>query len=354
MGRLGGEGRGPTYPNGPPPAKSLSQEAAFYRTTVEGIEAKHCNQTCPARPRRLADVLKVHPAHRIGLDWDVGEPTGIGVEIYTDGSKDGGLVGAAYCVYSGGVHVYSQSVRLNEEASVFQAELVALAGASQWILLHPGPEPVTVYSDSQSSLQALSDGYHRDELVREIRGRVLRARHERHVALRWVRGHIGIPGNERADQLAKAGARGPFVTRTVEPSATYIKGTLLQWSMRSWQESWTQSTVGRSTHAFVPDVGLTPVSCCRLLTQILTGHGRFPHFKSILGQGDGCCSCGCPRGDARHYVLDCPLTEDFRRGADQVDWSKPPEQVLRTLAASEGNLLKLKELMVKVSDLFDL
>ncbi|XP_067131168.1 uncharacterized protein [Centruroides vittatus] len=290
----------------------VSQEAAFYKTTVEGIEAKHCNQMCPARPRRLADVLKVHLAHRIGIDWDVGEPTGISVEIYTDGSKDGGLVDAAFCVYSEGVHVYSQSVRLNEEASVFQAELVALAGASQWILLHPAYEPVTVYSDSQLSLQALSNGYHRDELVREIRGRVLRARHKRHVALRWVRGHIRIPGNKRADQLAEAGARGPFVMRTVEPSATYIKGTLLQWLMRSWQESWTLSTVGRSTHAFVPDVGLTPVSCCRLLTQILTGHGRFPHFKSILGQKDGCCSCGCPRGDTRHYVLDCPLTEDFR------------------------------------------
>ncbi|XP_023212960.1 uncharacterized protein LOC111615757 [Centruroides sculpturatus] len=297
----------------------VSQEAAFYRTTVE-----------------------------------VGEPTGTGVEIYTDGSKDSSLVGAAYCVFSDGVEVYSRTVRLNEEASVFQAELVALEGASQWILLHPGPEPVTVYSDSQSSLQALSDGYHRDPLVHEIRGRVLRARHERHVALRWVRGHTGVLGNERADQLAKAGASGPFVTRMVDPSTTYLKGTLLQRSMISWRERWTLSTVGRSTYAFVPIVGLTPISCCSLSTQILTGHGRFPHFKSKFGQGDGSCPCGSPRSDARHYVLDCPLTRDFRLEADQVDWSKPPEQVLRTLAASKGNLKKLKELMGKIIDLFNL
>ncbi|XP_023241465.1 uncharacterized protein LOC111639757 [Centruroides sculpturatus] len=332
----------------------VSQEAAFYRTTVEGREAMHCNQKYPIRLRRQTDVLKIHPALRIGLDWEVGEPTGTGVEIYTDGSKDGSLVGAAYCVFSDGVEVYSRTVRLNEEASVFQAELVALEGASQWILLHPGPEPVTVYSDSQSSLQALSDGYHRDPLVHEIRGRVLRARHERHVVLRWVRGHTGVLGNERADQLAKAGASGPFVTRTVDPSTTYIKGTLLQRSMISWRERWTLSTVGRSTYAFVPVVGLTPISCCSLSTQILTGHGRFPHFKSKFGQGDGSCPCGSPRGDARHYVLDCPLTRDFRLGADQVDWSKPPEQVLRTLAASKGNLKKLKELMGEIIDLIDL
>ncbi|XP_023214812.1 uncharacterized protein LOC111617757 [Centruroides sculpturatus] len=208
----------------------VSQEAAFYQTTVEGREAKHCNQMYPVRLRHQTDVLRVHPAYRIRLDWDVGELANIGVEIYTNGSKDDSSVGTAFCIYCNGVHMYSQSDRLNEEVSVFQAELVALAGASQQILLHLGSEPVTVYSDSQSSLQALSDEYHHDPLVHEFRRRVLRARHERHV-LRWVRSHIRIPGNERADQLAKVGASGPFVTRMVEPSTTYIKGTLLRRSM---------------------------------------------------------------------------------------------------------------------------
>ncbi|XP_023209565.1 uncharacterized protein LOC111612566 [Centruroides sculpturatus] len=128
----------------------VSQEAAFYRTTVEGLQSTHCNQKYPVRLRHRIDVFKVHPAQWIGLGWEVGEPTGTGVEIYTDGSKDGSVVGAAFCVFCNGVQVYEQSVRLNEEASVFQAELVALVRASQWILLHPGPEPVTVYSDSQS------------------------------------------------------------------------------------------------------------------------------------------------------------------------------------------------------------
>ncbi|XP_067119767.1 uncharacterized protein [Centruroides vittatus] len=184
----------------------VSQEAAFFRTTVEGLEAKHCSQMFPANQLSCrSDIWRVYPSLRISLDWDVGKPTLNSIEIYTDRSKDGSQVGAAYCVYKDGVLVYSSSVRLNAEASVFQAELVALLGVSQWILRHPGSEPVTVYSDSQSSLQALSDGYYRDELVLEIRGRVLRARHEQHVALCWVRGHIRIPGNERADQLAKAG-----------------------------------------------------------------------------------------------------------------------------------------------------
>ncbi|XP_023231884.1 uncharacterized protein LOC111631805 [Centruroides sculpturatus] len=156
----------------------ISQEATFYQTTVEGIEAMHCNRKYPVRLRHRVDVFKVHLDQRIGLDWDIGEPTGTDVEIYTDGSKDGSLVGAVYVVFCDGVEVYEQSVRLNEEASVFQAELVALVGASQWILLHPGPESVTVYSDSQSLLQALKDGYHRNSLVYKIRSMVLRARHE--------------------------------------------------------------------------------------------------------------------------------------------------------------------------------
>ncbi|XP_067130231.1 uncharacterized protein [Centruroides vittatus] len=242
-------------------------------------------------------------------------------------------------------------VRLNEEASVFQVELVALDEASQWILRHPGSTPITVYSDSQSSLQALSDGYHRDRMVLEIRGSVLRARHERQVDLRWVRGHNGIPGNERADLLAKAVAQGSFVTRVVDLSASYIKGTLLQRSMKYSQESWNHSTVGRTTYAFLPEVGQTPVSCDWLVTQLLTGHERFPHFQSKFGQGDGHCSCGCLRGDARLYVLDCLFTEDFRRTVDDVDWSQPPKQVVRSLAASKGNLLRLKDLMATVISL---
>ncbi|XP_023230907.1 uncharacterized protein LOC111630969 [Centruroides sculpturatus] len=221
-------------------------------------------------------------------------------------------------------------------------------------LVDTGTERTVIRDDLVDTIKrsnALHNGYHRDSLVHEIRRKVLRARHERQVTLCWVRGHTGILGNERADQLAKAGASGPFITRTVEPSAVYIKGTLRKRSMTIWQERWNQSTVGRSTYAFVSVVGLTPVCCNGLTTQLLTSHGRFPHFKSRFGQGDGSCSCGSSRGDARHYVLDCPFTEDFRRGADQVNWSRPPEQVLRTLAASKGNLMKLKELMEMIINL---
>ncbi|XP_023219886.1 uncharacterized protein LOC111621863 [Centruroides sculpturatus] len=110
----------------------VSQEAAFFRIAVEGIQAKHCNQMYPAMKLLCqADIWSTHPSLRVGIDWEVGEPTLCGIEIYTDGSKDGSQVGAAYCVYHDGVLVYSSSVRLNEEATVFQAELVALSGASQ-------------------------------------------------------------------------------------------------------------------------------------------------------------------------------------------------------------------------------
>lgn len=104
------------------------------------------------------------------------------------------------------------------------------------------------------------------------------------------------------------------MTATVPPSARYIKGTLLQLSMTNWQESWSASTVAKTTHAFLPEVGRTPVSTDRRLTQMLTGHGNFPHYLSVVRRrASGCCSCGVQRGDALHYVLYCPLTEAFRR-----------------------------------------
>ncbi|KAI9043903.1 ribonuclease H family protein [Aspergillus affinis] len=94
------------------------------------------------------------------------------------------------------------------DSTVYVVELEGVKMALKWA----EAVPITVYSDSQAAIQAvqnpdrpsgqyvLKDIYER---IRTLRGRGLQ---QRDMELRWIPAHIGIEGNERADEAAKRAA----------------------------------------------------------------------------------------------------------------------------------------------------
>ena len=83
------------------------------------------------------------------------------------------------------------------------------------------PSAVTVYSDSRYIVDAVNkgwaerwraNGWRRNKRERAINpdlwGRLLGLLEKHNVEFRWVKGHAGNPGNERADELAVAASRG--------------------------------------------------------------------------------------------------------------------------------------------------
>ena len=69
----------------------------------------------------------------------------------------------------------------------------------------------------------------------------------------WIPWHINIQGNERADTLAKQGAR--CIQQNNNASYTTAKQTIKQHKTEDWRNEWANSTTGRSifTHMTTPN-----------------------------------------------------------------------------------------------------
>ncbi len=137
--------------------------------------------------------------------------------VSTDGSclrNPGGAIGWAWIAHEGGRFDSGGAASGTNQI----AELTALLRA---IEAHPGDEPLLIESDSQYAIRCASewlDGWKRKgwrtasggpvknlELIRSIDQAI--AARPGPVRFRWVRGHVGNPFNERADQLAGLAAR---------------------------------------------------------------------------------------------------------------------------------------------------
>ncbi|TAE47530.1 MAG: ribonuclease HI [Bacteroidetes bacterium] len=88
--------------------------------------------------------------------------------------------------------------------------------------------PVTIYSDSQYVVNSVQKGWvfswekkgYKDKKNGDLWQRFLQVYRKHKVSFRWVRGHVGVPENERCDQLATSAARGSHL----ETDEAYEKG----------------------------------------------------------------------------------------------------------------------------------
>ena len=123
------------------------------------------------------------------------------LRIYTDGSKSHDGVGAACTIWKDGVEIDSWGCSLDEDTSVFKAELLAIAEAVK-ISMSASESVIEIVSDSQSVLTALKSPS-QNAKIEDLRQDIIRINEKKSVRLIWTRAHVGEAGNERADALAK-------------------------------------------------------------------------------------------------------------------------------------------------------
>ncbi len=143
------------------------------------------------------------------------ERSGISVTVYTDGAAQGnpGPGGYGAVLVSGPYRrEISAGYRLTTNNRM---ELLAVITALE-ALKYAGCD-VTVYSDSRYVVDAVEKGWVFGWERKEFKGkknpdlwrRFLEAYRRHRVRFVWVKGHAGVPENERCDALAVEAARKP-------------------------------------------------------------------------------------------------------------------------------------------------
>ncbi|XP_039757876.1 uncharacterized protein LOC120632137 [Pararge aegeria] len=237
-----------------------------------------------------------------------------GFRIFTDGSKMNGGVGAALSCWEAGEEIMSKKFRLEAFCTVFQAEMYALYQATE-VALKTNRNTVNILSDSRSALEALGSTKNSHPLVFTIRRNLSLLRETQTIThLFWIRAHVGVDGNERADFLAREA-----VTKLKTKSSydrcpiSFIKRTIRQSILDEWGKRYKNGETAAVTKIFLPSVEqankiLKKITLSPLLTQVFTGHGGFSEYlHRFKCKDDPGCVCDENVDETIfHLLIDCP------------------------------------------------
>ena len=241
------------------------------------------------------------------------------IDIYTDGSKTDVGTGAGVAIYnSSDESVIKWKIKLNKLASVYSAELEAIkSGLTS--LLRVKNTSCTLYSDSKSALQALSQYDPKNELVQDIQIQLGKIKQNNTILnFCWVPGHCNIAGNEAADKMAKTAANitrlclKPIVAEDMKP---HIKKQVFT----KWRERWNEINLNKvhlnKLRQIEPCIGNKDFSGFESrieeikFTRIRLGHTRFSnsyHFNVETRNTPPVCDTCEVIWTIPHILLVCP------------------------------------------------
>ena len=268
------------------------------------------------------------------------------IQVFADGSAQGGKVGAAAILIRKNRPIRTLHYHLGPEAehTVHEAELVGLLLAMHLIgTERRGATSCYIAVDNQAALRAFDSdlrkpGHHiaREILDLAYRIRKRRSKHKYSLTLRWTAGHIGIPGNEKADSEAKRAAAGlstpnellpPYLRKPllINPSAVTRKHN--DELKKEWTLGWHKSERGKKAckiDASTPSAKfLKTISNPKLsregasrIAQLRLQHIPLNGYLYRFQRTDkaNCPACGHEKETTAHFLLHC-AKYDFERWA---------------------------------------
>ena len=232
-------------------------------------------------------------------------------EFYTDGSKSSTFVGCA--VYS---RSSTRAVRIDRVASIFTAELYGILLALEHIVDNSVMKAI-LFVDSRSVLLAVSSQLPtKNLLAQHIRFKINQALRLGHtIKFCWVPSHVGIPGNEKADNLA-ASAKDTIASFGLPHQD--LKPLLKKLILKAWQLEW-DTEYDNKLHVIKPILAMWESSFQKerqlevLLCRLRIGHTRLTHLHLLCGEDAKLCDhCGKPV-TVIHILWQCNFHHLLRR-----------------------------------------
>ena len=278
------------------------------------------------------DFIDVNTTYRI-------EPSSI--IWYTDGSKTSDGTGAG--IYGPRTMSY---IPMGINASIFQAEIHAIEQCVQ-ININRGYNNcnIVIFSDSQAAIKALSSNVFSSNLARLCHEKLNELSRNNKVALFWVPGHVGVAGNEIADELARKGASTPLIGP--EPfcglGLNSTKRALLEEEHSKWARHWEEQPGIRQSKALLGNLDRKWYkesknlnrSDLGMLTGFITGHCRLRgHLRKLGIEDNSTCRFCFEEEETPIHLLTCcgPLNHKRMKCLGNYQLAEKELHLLKPLA----------------------
>ena len=293
--------------------------------------------------------------------WEAKNDTSC-LALWSDGSKvESGGAGIAFVWKNPAFYRWEVcKTTLGENKEVLDAELWGISQALKIALKETTPKKVgriTVYSDAQMAIKQLQEAKSNAGQALRIQiykqARQLRA-YGGEVIVRWIPGHSGVEGNERADKAAKEASADSRAQVARWSSLTHVKKKITDAKnseICSWHQSRNEERERRSQSFYVPrlKIGIHPVlgqapkRYASRFFQLKVGHGAVGVFLERIGVTETaeCWWCRRPEQSVHHLYTKCRRWRRERRilrkelQALGIGWQCRPEK--RWVANLLGN-----------------